>query len=355
MTASSSHPIKVLSPSRFEVLRLCHLRVAAAQGAPPPMRQDSAILGDLVHAVFEGMVRSRAMWGAPDSVDDAFSQAWSAQVEDRTNSGVDIAGFADYRRAKLRAQRRAIAIADYLRPHDPSVVSVEEDLVSPDGLLRGRADLVVRSRGGTEIVDFKTGGRIRPSMLERFERQLLFYAGLEMERSGSMPVVGRVLSTSSDWYTVEIDRRRCQWVLSEARRNLIEFDSVAPGPQPATPRPDACRFCGHAAACQDFWSSVTPDWLVTDSGTATHAVSGRLLEISAPAANGRVSLRLAPIRATVPTDGDVEVVGLGRGVLGEPAKVVPDAMVSLVGLRLLNSSTGRTLSGRVQGLRVHVG
>jgi hypothetical protein len=294
------------------------------------------------------------MWFSPDSLDKAFVEIWDNKVEKQRNSGMGVTGFADYRRAKLRAQRRATAIADYLRPHDPSVVGVEEDLVSPDGLVQGRVDLIVRGQDGTEIVDYKTGGPVRPSMLERFRRQLLLYAGIEMECTGTMPVAGFVLSTSSMWNRIELDLPSCQVLLSDVRLSLSEFNQTAPGPQPATPGSEACRSCGHSASCEAFWQSVQPEWLVPEVGPPSHAVAGRLLEAPVFAANGRASLRIDPIRSTVQTDGAVEVVGIDRAFLGEPARLIAGATVRLVGLRTLNDADGGVLSGRAGGLRIHI-
>jgi RecB family exonuclease len=348
-----SLPIEWLSPSRFEDLRQCPLRVAISQQAPRGAQSHAAFLGELVHDVYELMVREQTMWLPPEALVPAFDSTWSRVLGKRQSDGTDPTDWADYTRARLRARRKASVIAEFVRRHEPSAVCPEVVLRSPDGLLGGRSDLIVRADTGTEIVDYKTGRVGDGANLDKIERQLRIYAGIEEEVTGILPLRAWILSTVESWQVVEIDGTTCRNLLSDARSDLAAFNQRAPGPQVATPSAEACIHCPHSARCDSFWDSVQSDWLVTERGTVRHAVSGELLsaEISG---NGTVAIEIAVATSTIPDLGTAWVTGIEGRSLPIESGLPVGAKVRIVGLRATEGSSERSFRADDGHLKVHL-
>ena len=146
----------------------------------------------------------------------------------------------------------------------------EVDLTADNGLVRGRADLVIR---GTrhEVIDFKTGAAFvtREAIIRAsYARQLAIYSYLEAETSGTWPSDARIVSLTGIDASIDVEPRRCEAEAARAADELEQYNARVPGEQPAYPSSEACGFCPYAARCPAFWQNAnTVESVASVSGT----------------------------------------------------------------------------------------
>ncbi len=243
-------------------------------------------------------------------------------------------GWPSYGRRKAATRRLAREVC--LELADPEiVVAVEESLQTADGKVKGKPDLIIRSPDH-EIRDYKTG-----SILEyesdnpkgEYVTQLLLYAVLEYENTGSWPSKGRLIPLKGKDAEVEIDPTEARRVEAEARAALDRYNSVVSGGDPLTlanPSSKNCRYCDYASECPAFWDAISPAW--ADEERSVLAAAGIIVERTV-SKRGRVSVSLEEVRGSVPeskiritgiaSDQSFEIwtvfaaVGLRSGVRGE--------------------------------------
>jgi hypothetical protein len=197
----------------------------------------------------------------------------------------------------------------------------EAELVSRDGLLIGRADLI--ARGPVDMVlDYKSGaildsgsGELKP----RYARQLLLYAYLESESTGRWPSRLAVVPIAGPIADVQPDRIASEALADEARSLLRDYNETAPQPQPANASEDSCSWCEWAVDCAAFWKLDTRHWARgrwAIRGVANHVMIS----------NGMVTLAIQDREETV------TIRGIDLSSHQELARMDNGAYVELTGL-----------------------
>ena len=208
-------------------------------------------------------------------------------------------------------------------------VRTEEKLSGAGGLIRGRADLIVRSDRMHVVVDYKTGhvadaaGVVNPD----YVTQVQLYGYLERERSGSWPSEAYLVSFGERTECVPINPVRATAIARSALRELEEFNRrAAYGEQPARPGPTTCRYCDYAARCGPFWDACTPDW-----SHAIMAARGTILRVARgerPVVNINIQAEAGSIQPGPMVIRQIAVADFPQAARAHPRQVV--AAVGLV-------------------------
>jgi hypothetical protein len=270
---------------------------------------------------------------------DSFSAAWEAQCEKvrlevRVDGPAEAARWRNYGVARAGTKRLAAALADLGSARD---VRAEVALRSADGLLRGRADLVVLD-APTEVIDFKSAqaGELPPA----WRLQLELYGYLVTETLDLVPERLSVMVLGQGPTSWAAGADRLQMVAAETRQLLRRYNAAAARSEVsvlAEPGPDMCRWCRYAPRCPAFWESVNAAWWrdvlsfygtvqdvrVARRGTGAYSIrcseTGATLELSGVDAD----------RASVVRVGDeIAVVG-ARGLGACRASMLPSTRLAL--------------------------
>jgi RecB family exonuclease len=313
-----------LSPSSYELLRTCPLRLGFAQESNGPgPRSDALLVGEACHEVLESLVADNLMrsgqWS--EEVDQRFESAIAARGADH---GLPLRGVS-LAHARLRKTCGRVAQLLTRAPVDADIVT-EASLEAANGRLAGRIDLIIRSSELHLVVDYKTGSatEINGNLKERFRRQLMLYACLEAERNG-WPQRAQLLPLGREAIEIAIEPSECLELLAEALESLDRWQARVGEAPLAFPAPEACGRCPYAAGCPAMWDARSDDW---DESFA--AVSGRLSASSSTPLGG-ITISLRAERGS--TVGDVTV----RNIDAQQHPCLVDAEsgdeVSMIGLR----------------------
>jgi RecB family exonuclease len=293
--APSAKTLARLSPSSFETLNACPLQLAFATqgsraGAVPGDRQR---IGQICHDVLESLVRDGQLR----------SSTWPASLEARfvellaRNQGAKGATVRGSRLAFARLRKVAGRMADLVQqlPADAEVLT-EEELTAADGRLFGRLDLIVRSAGRHMIIDYKTGSFLEPGTAQlkaTYERQLMLYAYLEAEASGSWPEEAVLVPFGAEPVTLNIDPNACQRLSQDVLAALDQWQAWIGRPPPANASTSTCRWCPFAARCPEFWAACNTSW-----SDDLLAMRGRVTSIATTPLGG-VTLQIASTQGSV--------------------------------------------------------
>jgi hypothetical protein len=137
------------------------------------------------------------------------------------------------------------------------VISNEESLISNDGRLIGRLDLLIDdldkdgNSKGWIVADLKTGKPPNSILSEKVTRQLLFYRDLLKESKPNHPSV-----SAEGWYSSnqKIYSADGNFVLDDAILAWNEMKLTIYPPN-STPSEESCGFCEFKAWCPDWWLS----------------------------------------------------------------------------------------------------
>lgn len=91
---------------------------------------------------------------------------------------------------------------------------IESSLQSNDGEVIGRPDRVETDNGSARIFDVKTGRRTNSEISEPERRQLLFYAYLWNETTGTWPLIGTIETAEGAELDLEISPEEARQVVS---------------------------------------------------------------------------------------------------------------------------------------------
>lgn len=346
-------PISRLSPTLYEAARTCTARAAwlASPERPDIPPNAAAFLG----ACFHELVASASRGELPgDNVDrlEAARQRFDSLAEARFRSSGWLLRekFAAKERLPfyflLRERAAAQAVALWHSRTAPgsapggrksgsdSGSAAEKMLLSRDGLLYGRPDLL--RRADAEVVDFKTGaspveGVASVSDAER--RQLLIYGYLAGE-NGVEVRLGTIVRGDGQVASIALSQDEMQAEAEAARTALRAYNAAVESTQDfqllATPSPGNCRGCPCIPFCEAFWAAATPEWAPSVGvhvGGIVEKVDEALvqgitvLSIALSNAEGTVSrggeavIEHIPVRwATGPEEAPIAVGDLMRGV-----------------------------------------
>lgn len=288
------------SPSSAALLLQCNLRVAYA--SDPEFRREvpgspAARLGTACHQVLE-VAGSHAL-PAPDSAAwrDAFESVWHDAISTEETAAAEHPleshwppaerwpGYA-IRKVRTRHLAERLASASLTTGQAGGAVELEHERQGFGGRLRGRPDVVRRTKQGSVVEDYKTGVVYEAGTAEvktGYRLQLLLYSALEQERTGECPRTARLIPLEGEPATIEIKEDD---VLEAAQSVLAALDQynahVEMGTSPdllADAKPDHCRFCPFAIRCPGFWSAANQDWveggIVAAAGEVTDSEPAR--------------------------------------------------------------------------------
>jgi RecB family exonuclease len=319
--APRARPVTRLSPSSFETLRTCPLRLAftTQRNGTRSVGGNRQLIGLICHEVLESLVRDGTLR----------SQSWSEPLESRfrellaRNEGAKQGPLRGSRLALARLRKVAARMAEFLRQAPPGAeFLVEEELVAADGRLYGRVDLIVRSREMHVIVDYKTGSLLEPGtdqLKASYERQLMLYACLEEEASAEWPEKALLVPFGAEPVTVRIDPAACLQLLKEVLAALERWQTWVSTTPPANASPETCGWCPFAARCPEFWAACNPNWteeVIAMRGSVTSATTTPLggvtllLDSSEGSVVGTAAIRNVA-RSEFP---ELESIGAGQGV-----------------------------------------
>jgi hypothetical protein len=160
-----------------------------------------------------------------------------------------------------RVERIAPA-TDATRPANSPRLYAEKKLVSIDGLLVGRPDLI--DCVAQEIIDYKTG--VAPDEAEGAAsaaevRQLRLYVHLAFENGVA---VSRAIVARADGHRASIDvsKQDADGEGRTARGLLAQYNNTVGGAfdESAQPSPENCSFCPCIPFCEAFWRTASPAW-----------------------------------------------------------------------------------------------
>jgi RecB family exonuclease len=325
--APSAKPLTRLSPSSFEMLRACPLRLAFAThgSGGSPLSSDRQRIGQICHDVLESLVRDGELR----------SESWSDALEPRflellaRNERETHTVLRGSRLALARLRKVAARMADLLQQLPPDAhVLTEEELTAAEGRLFGRLDLIVRSPAQHVIADYKTGSFLEPGteqLKASYERQLMLYAFLEAEVSGAWPEEALLVPFGAEPVTLSIDAAACERLSQEVLAALDQWQTWVGNPPPANATPETCGSCPFAAKCLEFWAACNTDW-----AEGVVATRGRVTSIATTPLGG-ITLRLDSTEGSVL--GSTAVRNIAPTDFPGLASVDEGQAVSFVGLR----------------------
>lgn len=168
--------------------------------------------------------------------------------------------------------------------------SHEQRLKSKDGLISGRADLIIESEYHIKITDFKSGrifneeGEIKKD----YEDQLKLYAYLYYEMRNKFPDELTLVDLKQNEYSIEFSEEESEAIAAEAKDILQEINEKVKKDQRellANSSHENCRLCLYKPACEYHWK------LVDDEESAYVNLKGELCEVK-EFANGNVNARI---------------------------------------------------------------
>ena len=292
----TSKRIDFLSPTSYETLRACRLRVAFGQQAGGQAQASPAAkLGIICHRVLDEMASTQSIW--QQSWQTQLESFWRQESEQEAGSLGVAERWPNYQLKRARLGRTAARLRELLINLPPdSVVIPEQSMVGLDGRLRGRPDLVIRGPKAHLVIDYKSGPAVdRQTLATRpsYERQLRLYALLEAESSGRWPDAAHLLPLEGEPVAIGIAEADCREVAADAMRILDLFNEATPGRQPPIVSPETCSVCSYATQCLPFWSSCTAEWASTF--LAVHGIVSSAK--STPL--GGVSLQIQPYQGSI--------------------------------------------------------
>lgn len=311
-------PISAAAPSTIALLHECGYRVALRRGEHqgPKSSTPWARLGAASHAVLAAAISQELGEGGDDygaRFEGAWQRAITVQAEAASISATErLWGpplrWPTYADRKLRTRRLAQKIAKDRSAWVDAELLVEQRLESTDGTIYGTPDVVVRRPSPHRVEDFKTGGVLDDdgALKDRYRRQILIYAHLERDVSGSLPQQGVVRPLRGEEMVFDIFSDAVEKELDEARDAIQEFNaSLAHPEQLARPSAATCRTCPHTGRCEPFWTmikDVPQAELGAVGGTVTsvHATDGHGIAVHMVADEGNAGVAELAVRG-IPT------------------------------------------------------
>lgn len=275
-------PLQLVSPSIYEALLRCRARAAwAAFGDRGTVTEHpKAILGLCLHAVVEeahkgalagtnGEARLTAARQAFDRRAALLYQEAHPLLRAKFNSPERLPYYNLYRE---RAASEAVVSADRLergaatgvlpQQGPAATLHAERKLVSRDGLLIGRPDLIDATAG--EVVDYKTGASLEDAadaVSPAEGRQLRLYVHLAHENgiSASRAVIVRADGRRP---SMDVSRAEADEEGRKARELLAQYNAEAgvAFQEAAQASSEGCRFCPCIPFCEAFWETAASSW-----------------------------------------------------------------------------------------------
>lgn len=269
-----------VSPSSFQTLKQCKLSAVWTANRMPRLlpKHPAARLGTVMHSMLEkagnGELRSIASFDTfwLESVEEEERKMRESWIEQHLLPLESTAKHFELkkRQCKLLAQRICLDSAPILQKClPPRTAGQEVELRTPDGQVKGRADVIKRQEEGDIIIDFKTGDLTTdrdsntPQVIENYALQLKLYAAIYHAERGSWPVALRLVGIEGQSIDVPFSPTDCLKLLQEARTILNKTnceirsssDYSATLTQFASPGEENCKYCGYRPCCTPYWGA----------------------------------------------------------------------------------------------------
>ncbi len=280
--APSVKPLQHLSPSIYEALLQCRARAAwVAHGDRCAVPQHpKALLGVCLHGVVEDAHKGRlagldgeARFVAARELFDRRAGSLYEQshplVHVKFSSPESLPYYNLYReRAALEAAASSERVEWGLPAADAGQLApqlrlyAEKKLLSSDGLLIGRPDLI--DAVAQELVDYKTGApqdEAVDAVSEAEARLLRLY--VHLAHDNGLPVSRAVVARADGRrVSIEVSREEADAEGRRARELLAKYNSGAgvAFSEVAQPSPESCRLCPCIPLCEPFWRAASPTW-----------------------------------------------------------------------------------------------
>jgi hypothetical protein len=275
-------PLQHLSPSVYEALFRCRALAAwAAFGDRGTLPQHpKAFLGVCLHGVVEDAHNGRLAGsdgeGRPAAARNLFDER-ARFLYDHAHPLIRVKFSSPERlpyynlfreRAALEAAasaeriERGVPSANATQPAPELRLYAEKKLLSRDGLLVGRPDLI--DAVAQEVVDYKTGApqdEAVDAVSEAEARQLRLYVHLAQDNG--LPVSRAVVARPDGrCASIDVSREEANAEGRRARDLLAKYNSGAgvAFSEAAQPSPESCRFCPCIPLCEAFWRAASPTW-----------------------------------------------------------------------------------------------
>lgn len=201
---------------------------------------------------------------------------------------------------------------------------------------------MIRRSPAHEIEDYKSGAVFEDDSGElksAYRTQMLLYAVLEHEDTGSWPTRASIIPLTGDPVSIDIVPAEAEAAADQALAALASYNASVQntdrGDQLAKPGPEHCRFCEFAVVCPAFWQHLTADWRDGPVVAAAGYLIGR--EASQ---RGSVALRV-DVRAGSVGSGEWTIARVDPARFPTAASAEPGA--ALAATALLASDEARTL------------
>ncbi len=279
-TKSILTKIETISPTKFERLRSCALRVSleGENQVPKHLRHPSRaqLIGIIFHKAFQNYLSTHN-----ENVENAWNRAFEdVTLKYRSNVSPD-----QVRRAKLFFQRRTDEISsllvDFGAERGTNQVKTEFRASTNDGRVAGVIDLFI-DQDPFAIVDFKTGIDAELEIVSpAFSRQLALYSVIVRDHCGRIPrvFISGMKSKLNEISELEIDK-----VLEELYSLVTRFNSQE-GHHTANVSIDSCKFCYQISRCKEVWKNKSVLH-------ALNSFSGEVASSPVISANGMGSLKM---------------------------------------------------------------
>jgi RecB family exonuclease len=306
---TESRAIQYVTPTSYERLRTCFLQQAFVQRertSHEGAQSSAALLGTIVHEVLQRVVDDGSL--LTDVWKQSLSECWNDRLAARSEASPDIR--PEMWPAFHLTAARLVTTAGRLRRlllglGQNSSVLTEAELSARSGRLRGRPDIILR--GATHaVIDYKSGlaTEVDGSTLRaRYRRQLSIYALLEAETYGAWPSIATVVSLHGIDVSTPVDPRASNEDGDTAVQLMNDYNSNAPGLQPASPSEEACGQCAFASECHAFWERADMlNSVLSVRGVVTAVVRSRMggITLSVERRGGSITDATAIIHAPDP-------------------------------------------------------
>ena len=272
--------IETISPTKFERLRSCALRVSleVENQVPKHLRHPSKaqLIGIIFHKAFQNYLSTHN-----ENVENAWNRAFEVVTSKyRSNLSPD-----QVRRAKLFFERRTDEISsllvDFGVERGTNQVKTEFRASTNDGRISGVIDLFI-DQDPFAIVDFKTGIDAELEIVSpAFARQLALYSVIVRDRCGKIP---RVFISGMKSKLNEIPEPEIDNVLAELNSLVTRFNAQE-GHHTANVSVDSCKYCYQVSRCKEVWK----DKSVLH---ALNSLSGKVASPPLISTNGMGSLKM---------------------------------------------------------------
>jgi len=285
--------IETISPTKFERLRSCALRVSleGKNQVPKHLRQPSKaqLIGIIFHKAFQNYLSTHN-----ENVENAWNRAFEV-VTSKYHSNISP---DQVRRAKLFFQRRTDEISsllfDFGVERGTNQVKTEFRASTNDGKIAGVIDLFI-DQDPFAIVDFKTAIDAELEIVSpAFSRQLALYSVIVRDHCGRLPrvFISGMKSKLHEIQVLEIDN-----VLSELNSLVTKFNAQE-SRHIANVSVDSCKYCYQVSRCKEIWKNKSVLH-------ALNSLSGKVASPPFVSANGMGSLKMLVDNAQLVSIRDV--------------------------------------------------